>query len=222
MATLSQLIDRVANRLSMVSGTGVQIYAEDRIAEMIQHKFDVLFDEEFWPQFTTWSTFTLDETLGLITTDVTELIKHVDDIQVIFPEGSEKALTKLSGLTRNPNLLSGTQPLHYEALSNANPLRTSRVFNVWPKTATGNINVRYSTKPDNFVATDTIDFDEQALILGATYDYLEDDGTNPNATQKFQAMFESRVTQLKDGHNSAPISLDHNQDTQYHFGFSIA
>ena len=28
----------------MVSGTGVQIYAEDRIGEMIQHKFDVLFE----------------------------------------------------------------------------------------------------------------------------------------------------------------------------------
>lgn len=222
MSTLAELIDRVINRLSMVSGTGVQIYAEDRIAEMIQHKFDVLFDEEYWPQFTTWSTFALDGTLGLITTDVTELIKKVDDIQVIFPEGSERALTKLSGLTRNPNLLSGTQPLHYEALSSANALRTSRVFNVWPKTATGNLNVRYRTKPDNFVATDTVDFDDQALILGAAYDYLEDDGTNPNATQKFQAMFDSRVSQLKDNHNSAPISLDHNQDTQYHFGFSIA
>ena len=51
MSTLSQLIVRTADRLSMVAGTGVQTYAEDRIAEMIQHKFDVLFDEVFWPQF---------------------------------------------------------------------------------------------------------------------------------------------------------------------------
>jgi hypothetical protein len=58
------------------------------------------------------------------------------------------------------------------------------------------------------VANDTIYFDDQALILGATYDYLEDDGTNPNATQKFQSLFESRVNQLKDNFNNDPISLD--------------
>ena len=42
MAKLKDLIIRVTERLSQVSGTGVQIYAEDRIGEMIQHKFDVL------------------------------------------------------------------------------------------------------------------------------------------------------------------------------------
>jgi hypothetical protein len=71
MSTLSQLIVRTADRLSMVAGTGVQTYAEDRIAEMIQHKFDVLFDEVFWPQFLSWAKLTLDGTLGLVTTDLT-------------------------------------------------------------------------------------------------------------------------------------------------------
>ena len=76
MATLSTLIDRVADRLSMVAGTGVQTYAEDRIAEMIQHKFDVLFDEIWWPQFLTWETLTLDGTLGVVTIDLTEKVKR--------------------------------------------------------------------------------------------------------------------------------------------------
>ena len=47
MSTLTELIVRVEDRLSMVSGQGAQIYAEDRIGEMIQHKFDVLFDLRF-------------------------------------------------------------------------------------------------------------------------------------------------------------------------------
>tara|TARA_Y100000310_G_scaffold96855_1_gene94568 strand:- start:376 stop:1047 length:672 start_codon:yes stop_codon:yes gene_type:complete len=208
MATLTQLVDRVAARLSMTTGTGVQIYAEDRIAEMIQHKFDVLFEEVWWPQFTTWAQWTLDGTLGIVTTDLTDLVKRFEDIRVIFPENSTTPLTKMSPLTTNPYELSGTQPIHYESLGPTDSNLTSRVFQIWPKTATDDIIVQYRTKPDTFVATDTINFDDQALILGTTFDYLEDDGTNPNATQKFQLMFEARVKQLKNTFNSAPISLD--------------
>lgn len=207
-STLAQLVARTADRLSMVSGTGVQIYAEDRIAEMIQHKFDILFTETFWPQFCQWHTLTLDGTLGIVTTDLTDILKEIEDIQVLFIENSNTALTKISNLTTNPFELSGTTPIHYEGFSTGSTYFTSRVFQVWPKASTGDIIMRCRTKPDTFVANDTIYFDDQALILGATYDYLEDDGTNPNATQKFQSLFESRVNQLKDNFNNDPISLD--------------
>ncbi len=208
MSTLTELVTRTADRLSMVSGSGTQIYAEDRIAEMIQHKFDVLFDEVFWPQFLTWAQWTLDGTLGIVTTDLTSLLKRYEDIRVVFPQNSSTPLTKMSALSTNPFELSGTVPIHYEALGPTDSNKTSRVFQIWPKTATDDIIVQYRTKPDTFVGTDEIDFDDQALILGATFDYLEDDGTNPNASQKFQLLFEARVKQLKNNFNSAPISLD--------------
>ena len=208
MSTLSQLIARAADRMSMAAGTGVQIYAEDRIAEMIQHKFDVLFSEVFWPQFCAWSTWTLDGTLGVITTDVTDLIKNFEDIQVMYPADSNSALTLISHLTLNPFTLSGTTPIHFDALGPTDAQKTSRVFFIWPKTATGDVIVRYRTKPAAFSPESEIDFDDQALILGAVYDYLEDDGTNPNATQKFQNLFEARVKQLRKQFEDAPISLD--------------
>ena len=176
MATLTQLITRTADRLSMVSGTGVQIYAEDRIAEMIQHKFDVLFEEAFWPQFCSWYTWTLDGTLGIVTTDLTDILKRYEDIQVIFPEDSNTAITKMSSLTTNPFELSGTTPIHYEGLASGSTYFTTRVFQIWPKASTGDIIARVRTRPNTFVATDEVNFDDQALILGATYDYLEDDG----------------------------------------------
>ena len=192
----------------MASAAGVQIYAEDRVAEMIQHKFDVLFEERFWPQFTTWAQWTLDGTLGIVTTDLASLLKRFEDIRVVFPDNSTTPLTQISALTTNPFELSGTTPIHYAALGPTDANKTSRVFQIWPKTATGDIIVQYRTKPDTFVGTDTVDFDDQALILGATFDYLEDDGTNPNASQKFQLLFEARVKQLKNTLDSGPISLD--------------
>lgn len=192
----------------MVAGTGVQIYAEDTIGEMIQHKFDVLFKEAFWPQFCTWYQWTLDETLGVVTTDLTDILKEYEDIQVIFPQNSNSAVTKVSNLTTNPFELAGTTPIHYEALGPTFDNKVTKVFRVWPLASTGVIVVRVRTKPATFTSEDEIDFDDQALILGACFDYLEDDGTNPNSTTKFENLFESRVNQLKDDFNSAPISLD--------------
>ena len=204
----------------MAAGQGVQLYAEDRIAEMIQHKFDVLFEEIFWPQFCTWAQYTLDGTLGIITTDLTTLVKRFEDIQVIYPENSNQSLPKLSPSTSNPFELSGTTPVAYEALGPTDTNKTSRVFQIWPKAATGDVILRFRTKPDTFTANTTVDFDEQVLILGAAFDYAEDDGTNPNATQKFQNLFESRFIQLKNTFNSGPISLDPLTTIPRAFGFT--
>ena len=220
MTTLAELITRTTARLSMVAGTGVQTYAEDRIGEMIQHKFDVLFEENFWPQFCTWAEWTLDGTLGVVTTDLTNLVKRVEDIQVIYRDGSVRPITKLKAGVTNPFLFSGTIPIHYDGLSDDN--RFTRVFQIWPKTSTGTIAVHYRTKPDDFVGTDTVDFDAQALILGATYDYLEDDGTNPNATAKFENMFESRVDQLKSSFDDGVISLDDSNPPPNYSGYTEA
>ena len=208
MSTLTQLVTRTADRLSMVSGTGVQVYAEDRIAEMLQHKFDVLFEEIWWPQFLVWNQWTLDGTLGIVTTDLTDIVKRFEDIRVIFAENSNTPLTKISALTTNPFELSGTTPIHYAAFDTSSDYYVTRRFHMWPKTATGDIVVQARVRPDTFISTDEVPFDDQALILGATFDYLEDDGTNTNATQKFQLLFEARVKQLKNTYNSTPISLD--------------
>ena len=175
---------------------------------MIQHKFDVLFSEAFWPQFNTWELLTLDGTLGVVTANLTDRVKRFEDIRVIFREGTNVAITKIAALTVNPFQLTGTVPIHYEALGPTFANKIPKVFNIWPKTSTGNIAIQYRTKPDTFTGTDEINFDDQALILGATFDYLEDDGTNPSATQKFQLLFEARVKQLKNEFNDGPISLD--------------
>ncbi len=214
-STLSQLTNRTLARLSQVEGTGTQIYAEDTIAEMIQHKFDVLFEEFWWDQFlTVGQSMTLDGTLGEVTTDLTDLIKSIDHIQAMWPENSDSQITKLPSTVNVANY-SGTSPVVYGANTDA-----AKVFTIWPKTATGNIIVNFATKPDNFTANDTINFDDQLLILGAAYDYLEDDGTNPNATQKMLNMYNARVSQFRQRLNRAPIPLDATQPI-YPNGFEL-
>jgi len=167
--TLDELVTKVTRRLSQVPGVGVQLYAEDRIVDMIQHKFDILFDELFWPQFSGWYQWTLDGSTGVITTDVSTILKRFDDIDVIFLPNSDSPLPKLPDRVVNPFQLTGQTPLYYDA----NPGSTSRPFLVWPKTATGTIDVHVRTKPDDFIGDSIVDFDNQALILGTVFDYLD-------------------------------------------------
>jgi hypothetical protein len=220
MSTLAQLNTRVQARLSMASGTGVQTYAEDRISEMIQYRFDTLFEMRWWSQFFTFATYTLDGTLGVVTTDLTDLIKRYDDLAVIYVTDSNKPLTEVTMTKRNVLLLAGTTPIQFSGLGPTDANKTSRVFQIWPKASTGTIEVGFRTKPDTFAPSDVVDFDDQALILGATFDYLEDDGANPNATAKFERMYRDRETQLLRNYDSGPISLDPSAALPQTFGFT--
>jgi hypothetical protein len=202
MPTLDELIERTITRMSMVSGRGTQLYAEDKVAEMIQHKFDVLFDENFWPDYTSVAQYTLDGATGIVTTDLSTLIKRFVDIDYVMIGNTNTKLTSLP-TTINPFGLSGTTPV-YLAPNNS----TTRPFKVYPITATGNVTVRFRTKPATFVGEDEVKMDDQLLILGAVYDYLEDDASNPGATQKFEAMFDSRRKQWHRMLNSLPVQLD--------------
>ena len=201
-STLSDLVSRTLTRLSQVGGAGVQTYSEDIIAEMIQHKFDELFDRRFFDEYSAWYTWALDGTLGVVTTDLTDIVKRIQDVRVIFREGYNTPITKLS-TSVNPFLYSGVIPKGYTGHPSAN-----RALQFWPKSATGNVNVHARTKPEAFQPDDEIKMDDQVLILGAAYDYLEDDGSNPAATAKFQTMYEARRKQLLIDIDSGPLALD--------------
>lgn len=201
MTTLAQLTQRVIRRVSMVDGASVQTYAETRIEEMIQHKFDILFDELWWDDLMFRQSYTLDGTTGLITGDISSLCKKFKDIKEIYLENYPDPLKTWVG---QGNL----------ALYNGHPVYTSyttdmtKLFKVWPVDTSGDVYVVGRTKPADFTSGDTVNFDEQVLVLGAAYDWLEDDGTNPGATEKMQQLFESRVAQLKNLESAKPIPLN--------------
>lgn len=192
--TLNELIQRTIRRLSQVPGTSVQTYSEDRIADMLQHKFDVLFDEAWWFQFLYWRTITLDGALGIPTINLqtaTNPLDRFEDIKFVMVNDTNRKLTRLPE-TINPTSVTSNNARWIEEYN-----LDGRVFRVLPVTSTDTLQLRYRSRPAAFTTNDVVNFDPEALVLGATYDYLEDDGTNPGATAKFLNFFESRVKQLK-------------------------
>jgi hypothetical protein len=68
--------------------------------------------------------------------------------------------------------------------------------------------VTYRTKPDDFEEdSDEIFMDTQLLLLGTCWDVLEDDGTNPGASDKFRVLFQDALSQFNRTQHTIPLSM---------------
>lgn len=209
--TLSQLIQRTVTRLSMVGGIAVQVYAEDRIAEMIWHKFVMVRDELWWDDFMDYIQLTQDTNGAPVENVVRDLPPA--------PIGDEVVINTFTDIQYawHPQR---RDPLRYwPRRANPAPLMTAggmttyivptqnKVLRFLPAQPGLVMTLRVKRHYAYFKPTDVVPMDEQLMILGACYDYLEDDGTNAGQTEKFRNMFNDRLRQLKGGENEKEIPL---------------
>ncbi len=197
---VSALVTRVEKRLRIVAGVSAQLYAEDAILHGIQTSFDRLFKIRWWPMYTTaLATYTLDGTAGKVTTDLTALIKDFTDIHRIWYDEDEAPLTRLR-TDKRPDKVTGTKARYWEPLKQ----EATRVFRIIPITTTGDVHVRFRTKPDDFKITDTIYLDPLLLELAAAYEYVVTDGANPGQAEMLLGMLKQQY-----------FTVDAEQDDDY-------
>ena len=192
MTTVNEAVRRVTTLLSQVSGENVQLYAEDKIIDMLQNSYNSLFDMMWWTNRMRRQTVTLDGTSGESTTTFTALTKF-DDIKHVYRVGDRIPLPEVS-LNENPDIITGSRARYYEPSST-----TGKIFKCYPIASTDSIIVQYRERQTDFILdpTVTIDFDVDLLVFGVVYDYLEDDGSNPGATEKYRAKFNAKFTAAK-------------------------
>jgi len=204
MTTLREMIDKVLTRLRMETSTATQIYSEDAIQMGIQHKFDVLFDQFWMPQFMTYQEeYALDGVTGSIIGDLSAKVKRWEDLLMVHNKFSIYPLPVAMNNLRHGDInMPVVQP---------NKDKT-KVFRLLPLNSAGPVYLTYRTKPNNFENDDdVIDMDEQLIILGTCYDMLEDDGTSPGAADKFKGMFDARVKQYQKSQFNMPMSTSPSQ-----------
>jgi len=199
MITFGQIVTRVLQRLALVEGLDAQIYAEPRIQLAVQHKFDLLFREYWIPEYTTWQEqFDLDGVNGVVTADLSTRIKDFRDIHSVFWEGSHKPMPIAPLSTRDSDV---TYPSLRQLGTN-----TTKWFKVLPTNTSGKVHVSYRTKPPDFQDDgDQIHMDQQLLLLGSCWDVLEDDGTNPGASDKFRVLFQDALSQFNRQQHNIPL-----------------
>lgn len=188
--TLRYFIDEILTRLSMESGIDTQVYTEDRVRMAIQHKFDILFDEYWFPQFTTWQEeYQLDGVTGTIVGNLSTKIKRFVDIRNVFNDYSGYPLPRAPNTLRTKDI---TNPC-VQSVPDA-----TKVFRIIPITSAGSVYITYRTRPPRFENDDDlVDMDEQAIILGSCWDIINDDGTNSGAEDKFRMLYNAREEQLR-------------------------
>jgi hypothetical protein len=215
--TLGNLVLGVERRLSQVPGTGVQLYAEDTIVQLIQNGFNALFTDTFWPHLCVWEQNVVDGSTGTLTSDFT-YINSFYDIQSVYV-GTTDAQLRILPSNFNPFKLTGTSALYMEAI--AEDVDENRLFKVYPITATSTLYVYGRAHPGNFTSSSTIvKMDAQALELYAAWKYLSDDGSNPGQIEDVKKEFTNRLQQLKVAMNSKPIDINPNATSVYNNGWT--
>lgn len=198
MATFGDLITRTMTRVRLQGGLDVQTYAQPLIAEMLQHKFDTLFDRRFWKHLRVYETLSLDGTTGQVTADVSDRIKRFMDVRYIWPENYRRPIPELPG---------NVNPAHVTMICFRPINDATKVFQVLPKTSSFDIEVCYRTKLDAFTETDEVPMDDQLLILGTCYDYAIDKGADGTKIQKFLNMYRDRLNSLESNEDNNTFSM---------------
>jgi hypothetical protein len=200
VTTVLEAVNRVTLLLSQVSGENVQLYAEDRIVDMLQNAYNLLFDKLWWPILMQRVTVTLNGTSGEATTNFSALVQF-DDIKSIWRFDDRNPLPEVP-LNENPDTIVGTRVRSYEPSST--PLK---VFKCYPIASVDQVIVQYRARQANFIDDPdaVILFDADMLVFAAVYDYLEDDGTNPGATEKYRTKLNTKFTTAKAKYGSRII-----------------
>lgn len=217
--TLSNLVQRTVTRLSMVPGVAVQVYAEDRIAEMIQHKFEIVRDMLWWDDMMEWVEVTQDASGRPTENIVRELpdvpvgdeivINQYKDIQHAWHPSRSSPLKSLPKRDNPRNIMVPGESVFRAP----DPVSVIRFLPYSPGTR---MTLRYRKWYGTFLPDQVVPMDDQLLILGAAYDYLEDDGTNSGQTEKFRNYYNDRLRQLLSQENDEEIVLSsrHHSNTR--------
>lgn len=207
---LYTLTKRILQRLSMYKGSSVQVYAEDRIMQMILDQYDLVIDSFAWNNLNHWKKFTLSGIKGYCSEKVSDYIVNFSDIIAIKVNNDDDDVLLRLHSTTIPEEITGDTP-HYYMPANEND---DKIFQVIPFTAQGNIYVnirgRLNTNNSQIDPEIIIPFDSSYLIYAVCMDYLADDASSKMQYEKFKNLRDERLRQLKDIDNAGTI--DYNDD----------
>lgn len=204
---VSELLPRVQNNLSQLGGAGVQVYSQDTIIEKIITSFNMMFTRYFWDEYTYWQAGTLDGTEGVVVENADTwqhgpLVRFID-IEIVKRDANGARALAVLPRHMDPFHVQGTSPKYIMPFE----IDPHKVFKVVPASSTGRVLIRYRTRPTNIDIDTELLLDEELLKLAATWQYLADDGTNPDATNAAFAMVQSRETVLRAVTSHAPVPL---------------
>jgi hypothetical protein len=211
-ATIRNVVDDAQEIVGEVSGPGVQAFSDDRMFADAIRAFNMLFKKYNWRNYCQWLQLTLDGVNGIVTTDELQYVLDFEDIITVRRDGSD---TDMSILPRNVNpfsngLTTGTSPRYWDSLYVSNVNFAKRRLQIYPKTATGLINVHakfYPVLNDAWDWGDTFYMDRDMLAYGTAFATLSSDDLNAAGADTCKNMMEMRYRDIQAQFASHEVSF---------------
>lgn len=210
--SLNQIVARTLDLLREVPGVSVQTYSEPRLQRLAQSVFDMVFEQHFIPDLSEWVTVVLDGSTGTPTSNLT--VAKFTDIKNVYQQGKSKPLP-LFPRTINPDTVTGTTPRYIEALRQPEAGSATKLFRVLPLAAEGSVTFYARFHPGDKTASPdsaALYIDKDLIAFGCTYMSLEQDGSNPGATDMYQGLFEQKLTRIIGGYGNLGVPLNAGED----------
>ena len=205
---IGDIVGDVITEISQVPGVATQIYSQDRIRQFVQNAWLMEIDEMWWPQYMWTQVVGLDGSTGALVDDLKGPISFIDDyenIQAVFPEGTNRKLRELSQ-SINPSAMTGGAGPWY---MRPDYTYQHRPFKVYPPESSGNVVVVARQKHElPFTLETSVYLDRLLLMYDACWMYTVDDGTVPAQVNKFQMLAGNRRKRVKAGFSQMPLELD--------------
>jgi hypothetical protein len=133
-----------------------------------------------------------------VQSDLSTKLKRFQDIRFAYLGSDPNPLPRLAHFV-NPTTVAMPS-----IVPNSDP---TKVFSVLGSYSDTTLALIYRTKPaPPLLDNDVINLDEQLIILGAAYDYINGLGTGTNEEDKILKMFQSRLDMLLKEIDALPVS----------------
>lgn len=213
MATKRKIMLDCLRQLSMVYGTSVNTYAEDKIYAMIDDALETVFKDRFWQRHIKKEKFKLVNGYPE-NSDLNMVCREFEDIMTIVDgDNINRELTK-ANFSIVPDNISATRPLMFQG-AYENPEKVFRclpvsdnvdvwvIFRTLCKPATykkflnGETIIPEADKQFEYLPEDEIPFDALAIKYKTCHSYMMIKGDNMEATANFDRLYKERIYKLE-------------------------
>ena len=211
-ATIRDVVDDAQEIIGEVSGPGVQMFSDDRMFADAIRAFNMLFKKYNWRNYCDWLKLTLDGVNGIVTTDELQFVLDFEDIIAVRRDGSQADLSILPrGINPFQQALQSTgAPRYWDSLNVRDANYLKKRIRVWPKLATGAINVHakfYPVLNNAWDFGDTMFMDRDLLAYGTAWATLSSDDLNAAAADMCKNMMEMKYKDIQSQLASHAISF---------------
>ena len=235
MATKNKIMLDCLRQLSMVYGTSVNKYAEDKLYSMIDDALETCFKERFWQRHI--KKVKLKVSNGYpADTDFNKVCREFEDIQTILNNQSYPMELSKGNLSIIAATYTGAMPVYFQ-FADEEP---SKIFRVVPPASDVDVWVIFRTlcKPSTYnkwlngeallpevehqfeyYPADEIPFDALAIKYKTCFNYMIIKGDNPEATMNFDRLYRERLDKLADEETNNVLSYEHGVFPTYEHGW---